>query len=224
MFINRQSLLPVSLATTFLGDNNDGDCVFIHISDYERITQRLVSDDVSLIFKMYDPKKPDVSRVVRIGGFHTDDVNVVYSPEWIINSTGFDNRVTLKQLYNVPVATKLQIQLFEEENIYGPETKELFEKSLHKYGCIELNKSINLYLDELEISVMAIVTQLEPVNEDGYARFNGEVEVDIVPLEKEIPRPQVTVPSPVIPEDSPQSEVVIPTREELRQMRLKRFQ
>lgn len=229
MYLNRKNLVSINLSETFLGDNNDGDCVFIHLSEYERITQRLVSDDVSLIFKMYDLNDSTISKIVRIGGFHLDDNRVVYAPEWIINTSGFGEKVTLKQVYNIPVATKLQIQLFDEENIYGPETKELFEKSLFKYGCVELDKPINLHLEELNISVIGVVTQLEPVDENGYARFNGEVEVDIVPLEKEIHRPVVTVPEVV--EHIPQPEVVetpevpvIPSREELRQMRLKRFQ
>jgi len=231
MYLNRKNLVSITLSETYLGEN-DGDCVFIHLSEYERITQRLVSDDVSLIFEMYDLKDSTINKIVRIGGFHLEDNRVVYAPEWIINTSGFGEKVTLKQVYDIPVATKLQIQLFDEENIYGPETKELFEKTLHKYGCVELNKAINLHLEELNISIIGIVTQLEPVDEKGRARFNGEVEVDIVPLEKELPRQEVVIPPLIeeppqsnVVEEPPQPEIpVIPTREELRQMRLKRFQ
>ena len=223
MFINKKIVFPFNFSETFLGDQEDGDSVFIHISDYERITSHLESDDVSLIFKMYDYKNNNTSIIVRIGGFHLDDKNIVYVPQWIIDSVEFKNKVTFKQIYNVPIATKLKLQLFDENEIYGTETKELFELSLQKYGCVELNRTISLKLPDLDITIIGLISGLEPIDENGYSRFNGEVEVDIVTLQKE-PSPVGFKPPQEI-DSSPLHEESIPlTKEELREARLRRFQ
>lgn len=256
MFISNKIVLPfVYWDNCPFGDQDEhSDLIYIHISDYQKITGRL-QDDSPLFFKMFCKKNVFSSPnniVVRIGGFHNEDPKHIYVPQWMINqlqwkpfplteeeedlnsSNGFYPKANLMQLWDIPLATEIQIQNLSPEILRRYEgqmvdVRSIYEQALSSYGGVEFNKIIPLLLrvDEETLNINVLISKIEPLPLNGYVRFDGDVTLDI----KESPQPwNPETEKSLEEEDFPQEfnrqpEIIsVPlTREELRQARLKFF-
>jgi len=197
-------ILPYSYAPLtyeWTTGNECTDIVYIHKREFIRYTGRNDTDGDGL-FAVIVGDGMEEGVPVRIGGFHMEEVDVIYGPSWIIEALGGAvgeiNDVSMQAIDNIETATQIQLILMEDAAlIYGPETKELFENAITRYGCIKRDSVIKLWLDGLDIVAEAFVSMVEPA---AIARFNGEVEVDIVGDTMEEPIKKTNESSiPVIP-------------------------
>ncbi len=193
-------ILPYSyapLSYEWVSQPEATDIIYVHRKEFMRFAERMDVDGGGLIVSLNFMGCPYglYTIPVRIGGYHTDDTDLIYGPSWMIESAGYDagdlNTVSLS-IYDedIPSATSIDIVLMDVGSaIYSSETKEMFETALTMYGCIKKESAIQLHLAELDMTVYGFVTDVKPAN---IARFNGEVEVNIMvgheePKQKVIP-------------------------------------
>lgn len=256
MFISNKIVLPfVYWDNCTMGDQaENSDLIYIHVNDYQKITNRL-QDDSPLFFKMFCKKNVFSSPnniVVRIGGFHNEDPKHVYAPQWMISqlqwkpfpfteeeedlnsSNSFYPKANLMQLWDIPLASEIQIQNLNPEILSKYEgqmldVRSIYEQALSSYGGAEFNRIVPLLLrvDEETLNINVLISKIEPLPLNGYVRFNGDVTLDIKePTQAWNPETEMSQEEEDFPSDfNRQSENISAplTREELRQARLKFF-
>jgi hypothetical protein len=256
MFISNKIVLPfVYWDNCPFGDQDEhSDLIYIHISDYQKITGRL-QDDSPLFFKMFCKKNVFSSPnniVVRIGGFHNEDPKHIYVPQWMINqlqwkpfplteeeedlnsSNGFYPKANLMQLWDIPLATEIQIQNLNPEVLSKYEghmldVRSIYEQALSSYGGVDFHKIIPLLLrvDEETLSINVLISKIEPLPLNGYVRFDGDVTLDIKePPQAWNPETEISQEEEDASQEFSRHPEIISaplTREELRQARLKFF-
>jgi len=190
------------LSYEWMTANEATDIIYIHRRKFAQFVNAGDVDGegfiVSLLFiNSLPPISRPYSLPVRIGGFHVEEPDIIYAPPWMIEDAGLhpgEINEAIISTYDTPVppATKIQLILTGiGAELYGPETKEIYEAAIGSYGCIQAGSKMRLYLAELNLIAEAIVSEVEPA---AIVRFNGEVEVDIIGEEQE------PVGGPIIPQ------------------------
>lgn len=247
MFISNKIVLPLIYwsESAFLDQSSEAsDLIYIHVSDYQKIISRL-RDDSPLFFKIFSKKNIQTSlhnATVRVGGYHNDDSKHIYAPQWIIDQLMFNDdlntsdnlypKANMMQLWNIPLATEIQIQnlntqlLEKYEKDFSLDIRSVYEEALSQYGGVEFNRIIPLYLkirDET-FTVNFLISRIDPLPESGYVRFDGNVNLDIKepphiwnPQKESCPEQEDF---PIKPEIKTGIEL---SKEELRQARLRYF-
>jgi hypothetical protein len=257
MFLNKKILLPLVYWESSLTQNINeaSDLIVVSKDDYVKITGRFSEEsfkETAMIFKIFandHVSKSTRNAMVRIGGFHNDDVKVIYAPQWVIDQikngadlvpntdSVFGLKVKLMQIYEAPVATSITIKIINFTDVLKLESyglidgTEIYQNALQKYGGVEFNRIVPLELeinDEL-LNIEVKIVKVEPLNIHGYVRFNGDVNLEIE--ETEPPEPSVITESQTEGSESQiegsqsqiegsEPSIIIPTREELRNSRL----
>jgi hypothetical protein len=180
--------------------HNATDVVYVHQRIFQQFAARMDVDGGGFICELLFDGCPfgKYSTPIRIGGYHNEEPDIIYTPDWMIEAAGIGlgdaNNVTISTYEEEIVeATYVEIVLMDVgAAIYSTDTKEMFEMALGAYGCIKKESTVKLHLEGFDMTVEGFVADVKPAN---IVRFNGEVEVNII-VGQDDPVPSAPVADP----------------------------
>lgn len=185
-------LFPLSM---YEGDNsvatNDADrCL---LPNY--LWERIIHDTTLQVHNLYLMEfSNDTQHVtLSVGGGHHDDDNMVFVPQWVFGIFSEGAPVKYKPLRTIPPsATKITIKPLDNM-LYHVDINEEVSRYLSDWHVLQEGLILQIHLQSIDYQALMYIESVEP---SPLVLLRGEVPLEVVPMEEEVPP---TVPIPTTP-------------------------